>query len=133
MRYVTRFDVLFALCDKPITDQQVPDKKGDYAAGAGVAERILPCVITRCISKDMNASSVITHNSPGQHGQYRMVEIAKFPQLACVVLSSISVTIHASIAARGGGYAETSIGSQTGDRKLMHSALSKLAAHPPRL
>lgn len=41
--------------------------------------------------------------------------------------------MHASIVDRGGGYAETSIGSQTGDRKLMRSALSKLAAHPPRL
>ena len=124
--------MLFASWDKPITDQQVPDKKGDYAAGAGVAARILPCAITRYISKDMNASSAITHNSPGHFGPYREGEIASSPQMAYVVLSSISVTIQASIAARGGGCAETSIGSQTGDRKLMHSALSKLAAHPPR-
>ena len=55
------------------------------------------------------------------------------PQLARVVGDTDSVTIHALIADHGGGYAEKSIGSQPGDRKLMHSASSKCAAHPQRL
>jgi len=41
--------------------------------------------------------------------------------------------IDALIADRGGGYAETSIGSQPNEIKLMHSALSNLAAYPQRL
>ena len=47
--------------------------------------------------------------------------------------------IDASIADRGGGYAEKSIGSQPGAIKLihliklMHPALSNFAAHPQRL
>jgi hypothetical protein len=125
--------VPFASVDKPIAGQQVPDKKGIYAAGAVVARRLLPCTLKGYITKGKNPGSAIIDNFPGQHGPYRVGEIANFPQLACFVLGSGSVMMHASIVDRGGGYAETSIGSQTGDRKLMRSALSKLAAHPPRL